>query len=42
MKITEIKTHSFKTMSRRYQGKYGYSIYPIEMLKTEPYETTTT
>ena len=42
MKITAVRQHRFKTMSRRYQGKYGYSIYPLELLRTEPEETATT
>ena len=42
MKITEVVTHQFKTMSRNYKGKYGYSIYPIEIQRTEPTETTST
>ncbi|NKB69039.1 MAG: enolase [Candidatus Latescibacteria bacterium] len=42
MKITEFKTHEFKTMERDYRGKYGYWIYPVEILKTEPSEATTT
>ena len=41
MKIAAFKTHRFKTMSRRYQGKFGYSIYPIESLNTQPEESTT-
>lgn len=43
MKITEIKTHRFKTTSMKHDVyKYGYWIYPIEMLQRGPRETVTT
>ena len=43
MKINEIKTHRFKTTTLEYgDWKYGYWIYPIEMLEKGPRETTTT
>ena len=41
MKITEVKSHRFKTTTRRFTGKYGYSAYPIEMLQNDPHEITT-
>ena len=42
MKITELKTHEFRTTTLQYDWKYGYWIYPIEMLQKGPRETTTT
>ena len=43
MKITEIKTHRFKTTAMRHGVcKYGYWHYPIEMLQRGPRETATT
>ncbi len=43
MKITEIKTHRFKTTTMHHDiYKYGYWIYPIEMLQRGPRETVTT
>ena len=43
MKITDVRTHQFKTMVRpRYQGRYGYWIYPLEILKVERSEVTAT
>ena len=40
MKITEIKSHEFTATTRRMSSKYGYSAYPIEMLQSEPRETS--
>ncbi len=42
MKIIEIKTHEFKTTTLQYDRKYGFWIYPIEMLQKGLSETTTT
>lgn len=43
MKITEIKTHRFKTTTMKHGvHKYRYWRYPIEMLQRGPRETVTT
>ena len=43
MKITEIRTHRFKTTTMKHGVyKYGYWHYPIEMLQRGPRETATT
>ncbi len=39
MKITEIRSHRFKTTTRWFTGPYGFIAYPIEMLEREPTES---